>query len=123
MPPLHLVPSIGAASVVRARPMPHLWLTMRRDHTRRIVSVSSRRAVEQLLGLLLQLDPDILVRLVARNSRDPLHEIEQRFRRPAFLAQHRVDDPRRIRTAEAAILQKACPLLVAARDDPLAGGA
>ena len=49
-------------------------------------------AVEQLLGLALQLEPRILVGLLAGDGGDARDEVEDRFRRSAFLGQDGLDD-------------------------------
>src|SRR6185437_8231840 len=46
-------------------------------------------AIQQLLRLCLHIEAGILVRLVTRDRRDALHEIEDAFRRSALLRQHR----------------------------------
>src|SRR5712672_863008 len=47
--------------------------------------------IQELLRLRLHVQTGILMRLVARDGGDALHEIEDTFRRPSFLRQHRVD--------------------------------
>ena len=61
------------------------------------------------------------MRLVARHRRDPLDEVEDGLRLASFLGEHRLDDLRRLRLAEAALAQKCGPVLVCARDDALTG--
>ena len=53
-------------------------------------------AVEQLLGLRLQVQAGVLVRLTAGQSGDALDKVEHACRRMAFLGQHRLDDLRRV---------------------------
>lgn len=63
---------------------------------------------------------EVLIRLGARKGRHALHEIEDRFRRAAFLLQHGIDDLSRLGLAEAALAQEGFAVLVNAGDDPLA---
>ena len=44
--------------------------------------------IQELLRLRLHIQTGILMRLVARDGGDALHEIENAFRRAAFLRQH-----------------------------------
>lgn len=57
-------------------------------------SEGSGGEVEKLLGLAFHVQANILMRLVARDPRDALYEVENRFWRPAFLKQHGIDDLR-----------------------------
>jgi hypothetical protein len=57
--------------------------------------------------------------LAASERRDALHEIEDALRFRIFLAQHGLDDLRRLRFGETALAQKALAVLVATGDDPL----
>ena len=61
------------------------------------------------------------MRLVTRHRGDPLDEVEYGLRLAALPGEHRLDDLRRLRLAEAALPQKLGPVLVGARDDPLTG--
>ena len=83
---------------------------------------SSGGAIQELLRLRLHVQAGILMRLVARDGGDALHEIEDAFRRAAFLRQHRVDHLGCLGLGEAAATQKLGAILVAACHDPLAGG-
>ena len=49
-------------------------------------------AVQQPLCFALKLKPGVLMRLAARKCSNPLHEVEQAFRRAAFLMQDGLDD-------------------------------
>src|SRR5260221_3813590 len=91
-----------------------------RDRSRHPWPDPSGGAVEKPLRFLLELDASILVRCIARHCGNTLHEVEQGFRRTTFLAQHRVDDPRGLRSAEPATPQERRPVLVGPGDDPLA---
>ena len=62
------------------------------------------------------------MRLGAGERRDALHEIEDAFRRAAFLVQHCLDDLRRLGLGEPALAQEAFAVLVGAGDDPFARG-
>ena len=62
------------------------------------------------------------MRLLARDGGDALHEIEDAFRRAAFLRQHRVDHLGCLGLGEAAATQKLGAILVTACDDLFAGG-
>ena len=53
-------------------------------------------AFQQSLRPALKLQTRVLMRLAARKRGDPLHEIEQAFRRAAFLMQDGLDDLRRL---------------------------
>ena len=57
--------------------------------------------------------------LAASERRDALHEIENALRFRIFLAQHGLDDLRRLRFGETVLAQKALAVLVATGDDPL----
>src|SRR5713226_10787753 len=57
--------------------------------------------------------------LAASERRDALHEIEDALRFRTLLAQHGLDDLRRLRFGETALAQKALAVLVATGDDPL----
>ena len=56
-----------------------------------------------LLGLRLEIQPGILVRLVACHRRDALHEIEDARGLIALFCQHCLDDFCRLRLAEATL--------------------
>src|ERR1700682_3984473 len=71
-------------------------------------SPESGGAIQELLRLRLQIQAGILIRLVARDSGDALHEIEDAFRRVAFLRQHRVDHLGCLGFGEASAAQKLC---------------
>lgn len=60
------------------------------------------------------------MRLGAGERRDPLDEIEDRFRRPTFLLQHGGDDLLGLGTREAAPAQEALAIVILAGDDLLA---
>ena len=62
------------------------------------------------------------MRLTAGQCGNPLHEIEQAFRRTAFLVQHGLDDFHRLGLGEPALAQEALSILASASDDPLARG-
>ena len=70
--------------------------------------------------LAFQLEPRVLVRLVARHGGDALHEVEHRLRRPAFLVQHGGDDLLRLWTREAALAQEGLAVFITSGDDGLA---
>src|ERR1700746_1862045 len=98
--------------------------TKKEAKARRIVLAwqGSGGAIQELLRLCLHLQPSILMRLVARNGGDALHEIEDAFRGAAFLGQHGVAPLGLLGFGEAATTQKFGAILVAACHDPLAGG-
>lgn len=71
------------------------WCGITKPETRKSVSPASRMSgcpVEQLLGFCLHVEAGILIRFVACDGCDALHEIEDTFGRTAFLGQHRIDD-------------------------------
>src|SRR3546814_9923169 len=74
-------------------------------------------AGQEFRGLALQLQPRILMRLGAGERRDPLDEVEDRFRRAAFFLQHRGDDLLGLGAREAALAQEALAIVVLASDD------
>src|SRR5258707_15340050 len=78
--------------------------------------------IQELLRLRLHIQTGILMRLVARNGGDALHEIEDAFRRPSFLRQHRVDHLACLGLREAATAQKFGAIPIVAWPDPLSGG-
>src|SRR5579872_4322613 len=80
----------------------------------------SGHAIQELLRLCLHVEASILMRLVARDGRDALHEVEDAFRGPALLRQHRFYHPGCLGFGEAAATQKLGAILVAMRHDPLA---
>ena len=82
---------------------------------------SGRCPVEQLLGTGFEIEPSVLVRLIARDRSDALDEVENGLGLAAFLGEHRLDDLRRLGLAEAALPQKLGPILVGARDYPVTG--
>ena len=82
----------------------------------------SAHAFEHCLRPPLHREPCILLRLRSRDRRDALNEVEDAFRRMAFLGQYHLDDLRGLRLAEAALAQEVGPILVGARDDPLPRG-
>ncbi len=49
-------------------------------------------AIEQLLCTRLQIESDVLMRLVAGDRRNALHEVENALGFAALLRQHRLDD-------------------------------
>ena len=51
--------------------------------------------VEELLRLAFHIEANILMLLVARDTRDALQEIEDRCRRMAFIGEYGIDDLRR----------------------------
>ena len=75
--------------------------------------------VEQLLRPRFQIEPGVLMRLVAGDRRDALHEVEDALGLAAFFGEHCLDDLRCLRLAEAALAQEFGAFLVRARDDPL----
>jgi hypothetical protein len=82
--------------------------------------LSLNGSVEQFLRSGLQIEPNILVRFVARDRRDALHEVEDALGFVALLRQHGLDDFCRLGLAEATLAQKVRALLVGSSDDPLA---
>lgn len=82
-------------------------------------SEGSGGEIEKLLGLAFHVEANILMRLVARNPRDALYEVENRFWRPAFLNQHLIDDLCRLGLGEAALAQETLAIVVVPSDDPL----
>ncbi len=62
------------------------------------------------------------MRLVARDPRDALHEIEDRCRRMPLFGQHHVDDLRRLGPGEAALAQEAVAIFIVPSDDPFPRG-
>src|SRR3546814_20518488 len=62
------------------------------------------------------------MRLGAGERRDPLDEVEDRFRRAAFFLQHRGDDLLGLGAREAALAQEALAIVVLASDDLFASG-
>src|SRR3546814_5432621 len=79
-------------------------------------------AGQEFRGLALQLQPRILMRLGAGERRDPLDEVEDRFRRAAFFLQHRGDDLLGHGAREAALAQEAIAIVVLARDELFESG-
>src|SRR6266705_4970564 len=75
-------------------------------------------AIQKLLRLRLHIQTGILMRLVARDGGDALHEIEDAFRRAAFLRQHRFYHLGGLGLGEAAATQKLGAILVTACHDP-----
>ena len=75
--------------------------------------------VKQLLGPGLQVEPGVLVGLVAGDGGDALDEVEYALGLAAFLGQHRLDDLRRLALGEAALTQKFVAVLIGAGDDLL----
>jgi hypothetical protein len=65
------------------------------DHGCAVLDVSG--AFQQSLGPALKLQTRILMGLATGERGDPLHEIEQAFRRAAFLPQDGLDDLCRLR--------------------------
>lgn len=53
---------------------------------------ASGHALEQFLRLTFKFETGVLVGLVARERRDPLHEVKDGLRRVMFLGQNRIDD-------------------------------
>lgn len=82
---------------------------------------ASARALEQLLGLALKLEPGVLLGLVSRETRDPLDKVEDALGRVALLNQDLVDDLTRLQLREAALAQEGLAVLVGPRHDLLAG--
>src|SRR5713101_2371299 len=82
-------------------------------------SFVSGGVLQQFPGLALQFETDVLMGLAASERRDALHEIEDALRFRTLLAQHGLDDLRRLRFGETALAQKALAVLVATGDDPL----
>src|SRR5258708_4133203 len=76
---------------------------------------NSGGAIQKLLRLRLHVQTGILMRLVARNGGDALHEIEDAFRRAALLPPHPRPHPNLSRPCEAAAAPKT-------RADPLRAG-
>ena len=62
------------------------------------------------------------MRLVAGDGGDALHEIEDAFRRAAFLRQHCIDHLACLGLREAAATQELGAIVVVTRHDSLAGG-
>src|SRR6516164_6998461 len=77
-------------------------------------------AIQELLRLCLHVEASILMRLVARNGRDALHEIEDAFRRAAFLRQYRFYHLGGLGFREAAATQKFGAILITICHDPFA---
>ena len=73
--------------------------------------------VEQLLGTRLEIEPRVLLGLVARDCGDALHEVEDALGLAAFLSQDGLDDLRRLGFGEAALAQEVAAVLVGAGDD------
>ena len=63
-----------------------------------------------------------MVRLIARDGRDALHEIEDAFRRAALLRQHSVDHLGCLGFREAAATQLLGAILITMCHDPFARG-
>lgn len=59
------------------------------------------------------------MRLAARDSSDPLHEVENALVRAAFLDQHGLDDSGDLGAGEAAFAQEVLPVLIGAHDELL----
>src|ERR1700740_174255 len=74
-------------------------------------------AIQKLLRLRFHVQTGILMRLVARDGGDALHEIEDAFGWAACLRQHRVDHLGCLGLGEAAAAQKLGAILVTACDD------
>jgi hypothetical protein len=66
----------------------------------------SGHSVKQLFRPRLELEPSILMWFVARNRRNPLHEVEDTLGLAALLGEHRLDDLGCLRLAEPAIAQE-----------------
>lgn len=77
------------------------------------------RAFQQFLRLPFDHQPRILLRLRAGDGCDPLHKVEDALGRAAFLGQHRLDDPPRLRLREPAFAQEVLTVFVRPRDDLL----
>ena len=75
--------------------------------------------VEQLLRPRLEVEPGILWGLSLATAVMPCTKVEDALGLSAFLGQHRLDDLRCLRLAEAALAQEFGSFLVRARDDPL----
>lgn len=78
--------------------------------------------VEQLFSPRLEIEPGILMRLVAGNGRDALHEVEGALGLTALLGKRGLNDLRRLRLAEAALAQEFGALVVGPRDNAFARG-
>src|SRR6185437_16346274 len=70
--------------------------------------------VEQLLRARLQVEPGVLVGLVARDGGDALHEVKDALRFAPFLGQNRLDDLSRLGLREAALAQELAAVIVGA---------
>jgi hypothetical protein len=62
------------------------------------------------------------VRLAAGQRGDPLHEIEDRFGRTAFLGEHRLDDLAGFGFREAAMAKEVAAFVIGAGDNAFARG-
>ena len=65
--------------------------------------------VEEFLGPALHVEAGILLGLVARKPRDPLHEVEDALGRTSLFHQHLLDDLAGLRLREATLAQKIIP--------------
>src|SRR3546814_19231163 len=72
---------------------------------------------QQPRALRFEIEARVLVRQLAGERGDPLHEIEDRRGRMPFLLQHAPDDPLAFALREAALAQETMPTLVGVRDD------
>src|SRR3546814_12445981 len=72
---------------------------------------------EQPGGLAFELEPRVLVRLVARERGDALNEIEDRRGRVPLFVEHSGDDPVGLAFREPALPQERLAIVIVARDD------
>ena len=77
--------------------------------------------VEAVRGISFQIEPGVLVGLVAGNGRDALYKVEDALRLSAFFSEHHLDDLGCFRLAEAALAQELGSFLVRARYNALSG--
>lgn len=75
--------------------------------------------LQQNLRLPFHHQPRILLRLRPGDRCDPLHEVEDALGRAAFLGQHSLDDPPRLRLREPALTEEVLPVLARPCDDLL----
>ena len=112
-----LNPSRIAARLFLGRGEPQNWNARTDTEPVAKLGLASGGEIEELLGLRLHVEPDILMLFVSGHSRDALDEVEDACRRTAFLSEHGLDDLRRLALREAALAQELGPVLVGAGDD------
>ena len=80
------------------------------------------QALHQFLRLALHVEAGILLGLVPRHGRNPLHEIEDAGRGMAFLRQYTLDDLRSLRPGESTLAQEIAAIFVGTGDNAFACG-